>query len=55
MIVSHESENSDLISEKTLALFLDESDGDPLTDILVQSLEETLKILRDEISFETVH
>jgi hypothetical protein len=55
MTVTHDGEQSELISEQTLALFLEQNDGDPLTDILVQSLEETLSILRDEIAFETLH
>jgi len=55
MILSHECENTDFISEQTLALFLEENTIDPLTDILVQSLEETLSILRDEYCFDTVH
>jgi hypothetical protein len=54
-IVTHDGEQSELISEQTLALFLEQNDADPLTDILVQSLEETLSILRDEIAFQTVH
>lgn len=55
MTLSHEYENSDFISEQTLALFLEDNSIDQLTDILVQSLEETLSILRDEYCFDTVH
>ncbi|MFN7104674.1 MAG: hypothetical protein ACK4N1_18810 [Pseudorhizobium sp.] len=55
MTVTHDVEHCDMISEQTLALFLEQNDADPLTDILVRSLEETLSILRDEISFDTLH
>ncbi|WP_354532015.1 hypothetical protein [Pseudorhizobium tarimense] len=53
--MSHEREHSDFISEQTLALFLEDNGIEALTDILVQSLEETLSILRDEYVFDTVH
>ena len=55
MTLSHEHEHADFISEQTLALFLEDNDVDTITDILVQSLEETLSILRDEYAFDTVH
>ncbi|MCF6369220.1 hypothetical protein [Rhizobium halophilum] len=55
MTLSHERDNSELISEQTLALFLEDNSMDQLTDILVDSLEETLSLLRDEYCFETVH
>lgn len=43
------------ISEETLAIFLESNEVDALTDILVQSLEDALRILRDEINGETIH
>ncbi len=55
MTLSQECENTESISEQTLALFLEDNSIDQLTDILVQSLEETLSILRDEYCFDTVH
>nr|CAD6427678.1 hypothetical protein REQ54_03056 [Rhizobium sp. Q54] len=43
------------ISEEVLGLFLEDNDLDALTDILVQSLEEALRILRDEIRGDVLH
>lgn len=55
MTVTQDIENAEMISEQTLALFLEQNDLDPLTDILVQSLQETLGILREEVALETLH
>ncbi|HEX2146031.1 MAG TPA: hypothetical protein VHG11_00045 [Pseudorhizobium sp.] len=55
MTLSHDCENTDLVSEQTLALFLEDNSMDALTDILVHSLEETLSVLRDEHCLTTFH
>ncbi|WP_164491911.1 MULTISPECIES: hypothetical protein [unclassified Rhizobium] len=36
--------------EAAIALFLQDDNGDKLTDILVDALDEAFRILRDEIS-----
>lgn len=42
-------------SDKMVALYLANNDGDVLTDVLVAALEDAFRILRDEISGETMH
>ena len=42
-------------SDKMVALYLANNDGDELTDALVAALEDAFRILRDEISGETMH
>lgn len=53
--MSNENINFGQPSEQTLALFLQENDGDKLTDILVEALYEAFRILDDEIRPETFH
>lgn len=38
-----------------LALYLQENDGDELTDILVSALEDAFRLLSEEIASETFH
>lgn len=38
-----------------LALYLQENDGDELTDILVSALEDAFLLLSEEIASETFH
>ena len=53
--MSDEIETSGEISETALALFLQDNDADQLTDILVAALNDALRILGDEIRFDTLH
>ncbi|WP_167590803.1 MULTISPECIES: hypothetical protein [unclassified Ensifer] len=41
--------------DKAVALFLMNNDGEELTNVLVAALEDAFRILRDEISGETMH
>lgn len=38
-----------------VALYLQENDGDELTDILVSALEDAFRLLSEEIASGTVH
>ncbi len=42
-------------SEQSIALFLQENDGDQLTDLLVEALYEAFRILEDELKPDTLH
>jgi hypothetical protein len=55
MTVSHDLDPPMTISQEMLALFIENNDPDALTDILVESLEDALRILQDEIGHDTVH
>ncbi|WP_457581599.1 hypothetical protein [Ensifer canadensis] len=41
--------------DKAVALFLTHNDGEELTNVLVAALEDAFRILRDEVSGETMH
>ncbi len=41
--------------EAALALYLEENDGDRLTDILVAALDDALRLMREDIGRETLH
>jgi len=53
--MSNENNGFGQPSEQALALFLQENDGDKLTDILVEALYEAFRILEIEIRPETFH
>ncbi len=55
MTVSRDLDLPYVISEQALGLFLEDNDIEALTDILVESLEEALLILRDEIQEGSLH
>jgi hypothetical protein len=55
MTVSRDLDLPSAISEQALGLFLEDNDLEALTDILVESLEEALRILQDEIRGESLH
>jgi len=55
MTVSHDHDPSMIISQEMLAFFIENNDPDALTDILVESLEDAVRILQNEISQDTVH
>ena len=41
--------------EAALALYLEENDGDRLTDILVAALDDALRLLQEDAARETLH
>ena len=41
--------------EATLALYLEENDGDRLTDILVAALDDALRLMQEDAGRETLH
>jgi DNA-binding protein YbaB len=53
--MSNEHEQLGQPSDQAIALFLQENDADRLTDILVEALNDALRILADELSPETLH
>ena len=55
MAVSDDREAPMTIPQEMFALFVEGGDCDALTDILVSSLEDTLRILEDEIGRGTIH
>jgi hypothetical protein len=42
-------------SDQSITLFLQDNDGEKLTDILVEALYEAFRILEDELKPETLH
>lgn len=55
MAVSHDLDPPMTIPQDMLAILLEGGNGDALTDILVGSLEDALRILEDEIRHDTIH
>ncbi|MCB5201640.1 hypothetical protein LH464_03990 [Neorhizobium sp. T786] len=55
MTVSRELNSLISISEETLALLLEANKSDALTDALVESLDDALRILEEEIRGDTFH
>ncbi|MDP9631863.1 UNVERIFIED_ORG: phosphorylcholine metabolism protein LicD [Ensifer adhaerens] len=41
--------------DSAVALYLTNNDGEELTNVLVAALEDAFRILRDEVSGETMH
>jgi hypothetical protein len=53
--MSKEIEHTSQPSEQAIGLFLQECDGDSLTDVLVEALYEAFRIMDDDASAETYH
>ena len=53
--MSNEHSNFNQPSEQAIALFLQENDGDRLTDILVEALYEAFRIMEDDLNPGTLH
>ncbi|CLQ43773.1 Uncharacterised protein [Mycobacterium tuberculosis] len=53
--MSNEHSNFNQPSEQAIALFLQENDGDKLTDILVEALYEAFRIMEDDLNPGTLH
>jgi hypothetical protein len=54
-MMSNEIEHAGQPSEQALGLFLQEGDGDKLTDILVEALYEALRIMEEDGASSTFH
>ena len=53
--MSHTVENFTDPQDAALALYLQQNDGNELTDLLVAALDEAFRILEDEAPAETLH
>ncbi|MBB6509418.1 MULTISPECIES: hypothetical protein [Rhizobium/Agrobacterium group] len=53
--MSKETEHTSQPSEQAIGLFLQDGDGDSLTDVLVEALYEAFRIMDDDVSTETYH
>ncbi|MGF9691333.1 MULTISPECIES: hypothetical protein [unclassified Rhizobium] len=43
------------LQDSAIALFLEDNDADQLTDILVQALDDALRLLQEDVARETLH
>jgi hypothetical protein len=53
--MSNEFDQLNQPSDQSIALYLQENDGDDLTDILVEALFNALRILEDDVLPGTLH
>lgn len=53
--MSNITEYSTDSNDAAIALFLQDENGDKLTDILVDALDEAFRILRDELGFSALN
>lgn len=53
--MSNETEHAGQPSEQAIGLFLQENDGEKLTDILVEALYDALRILEEDGAPGTFH